>query len=194
MSENLKTDIDTIVIKVAESDIEKREVYQLRYQVFALELDDQRYADHERKEFKDTDDVDGSIQVIAKSENRLVGSARLKPLRFRDFIGVEDYGLEKLAEFLERQTDQLLPVVAAVDRFVFAKEFRKGPALIGKFQDEFEYQAVELGVEVLVAAVNVENKRLRTFYKRFLGFKEYPVIGTRDAVRFQCSYRMLNNE
>ena len=192
MSENLKTDIDSIVIKVAETDIEKREVYQLRYQVFALELDDQRYADHELKEFKDTDDINGSILIIAKFENRVIGSVRLKPLKFLNFIGVENYGFEKLAEFLEVETDQLLPVLAAVDRFCFAKDFRRGSKLCRRLLDGLESHAASLGLSVIIAAVDLKDKRLCNFYERFLGYKEYPVVGTQDETQFQCFYGLLN--
>jgi len=188
------TDYGSIVIKVAESEIEKRKAYQLRYEVFSVELNDQRYANHDLKEFKDSDDVDGSILIIAMFEDRVVGSVRLKPLKFRNFIGVEDYGFEKLAAFLELETEQLMHVVAVLDRFVFAKDFRKGRALYKRLLDEWDYQATNRGVEVLVGAVKAENERLRNFYEKFLGYKEYPVIGTRDGTLFQCVYRLLNDD
>lgn len=192
MNEKLTTEDDLIVIKVADCNREKRQAYQLRYEVFALELNDQRYADHDLQEFKDTDDVDESILIIAKSKNRVIGSVRLKPLMFRDFIGVEDYGFERLAEFLEFEPHELLLTVAAVDRFVFAKDSRKGRSLCRRLLDELECQAKALGVNVLVAAVDSEDARLRVFYRRFLGYKEYPVARTRDGVRFQCFYGLLN--
>ena len=194
MKENLKTETDSIVIKVAESEIERRQVYQLRYEVFTLELNDQRYADHEAKEFKDSDDVDGSILIVAKFENRVIGSVRLKPLKIRNFIGVEDYGFEQLAEFLAIETDQLLPIVGVLDRFVFVKDFRKGRALYRRLLDEWDNQAANCGVRVVVGAVNAGNSRLRNFYKRFLGYNEYPVVRTRDGKQFQCVYRLLNDE
>ena len=194
MNHNVNNKTDSIVIKVAESEIEKREAYQLRYEVFTIELNDQRYADHELREFRDSDDVDGSILIIAKSDNQVIGSVRLKPLKFRNFIGVDDYGFERLAEFLGIEEEQLLSSVAVLDRFVFAKDFRRGRALYQKLLDELDSQSVNYGVRVLVGAVKAENARLKNFYKRFLGYKEYPVIGTREGVQFQCFFRMLNDE
>ena len=131
--------------------------------------------------------------MIAKFENRVIGSVRLKPLRFREFIGAEDYGLDQLAEFIGFQPDELMSTVAAVDRFVFAKDFRRGRVLYRRLKDELEYQAVSLNVQVLVGAVNFEDTRLRVFYRRFLGYQEYPVVGNKEGARFQCFYLLLKD-
>ena len=194
MNHNVNNKTDSIVIKVAESEIEKREAYQLRYEVFTIELNDQRYADHELREFRDSDDVDGSILIIAKSDNQVIGSVRLKPLKFRNFIGVDDYGFERLAEFLGIEEEQLLSSVAVLDRFVFAKDFRRGRTLYQKLLEEWDNQAARYGVKILVGAVKAQNVRLRNFYKRSLGYKEYPVVSTRDGSQFQCVCRLLNDE
>ena len=63
---------EQITIRVAETEAEKLAAYQLRYQVFSEELGDERYANHESKEFRDSDDVESSVLFIAVAELSLI--------------------------------------------------------------------------------------------------------------------------
>ena len=179
MNSHTKNDVDSLVIKVAKTNEEKRGAYRLRYDVFTRELNDGRYADHDLQEFRDSDDVEGAFVFIALEKANVVGTFRLKPLGNMEVIGVEAYGIPTLAKQLGVSLDSLRKTLAVIDRFTVSSDYR-GKSLFKQLFSFVEAFAVERGVCTLVGAA--ESKRAVALYMRALGCSKYSVVGTRNRI------------
>ena len=182
---NLK---DQFTIKVAESDLEKTAAYRLRYEVFFVEMKDERYADHETKEFRDSDDVEGSILFIALAGKDVIGTVRLKVLRYREFIGLEAYHLPTLAKLLNRDLVDLNMSIGCMDRGVVHPEYR-GKKLIAALMQKGEEFAISLPIDILLSAREFNNTSAGKATSN-LGYVEY-AIGTHNETTCQCIYKVL---
>ena len=182
---------EQITIRVAETEAEKLAAYQLRYQVFSEELGDDRYANHESKEFRDSDDVESSVQFIAVAENSVIGAVRLKLLKDHEFIGLEAYNLPKLAKLLNRSIEDLYASIGCMDRGVVHPDYR-GRRLIAKLMRRGEALAIKLGVDSLLSAAEVGNTAARKAFAK-IGYVEY-FVGTHNGTTCQCIYKVLNQE
>ena len=186
----MEKSIVDVKISIAQTISEKSAAYRLRYDVFTTELGDERYANHETKEFKDEDDVDGSVIFIGKFGEDVVASCRLKPLQNREFIALDQYGLVALAQHLGREFTMLSQELAALDRAVVAKLWRGSGITEAVFAD-LERTAIQQQVRTLVVAIEKSKRVHAVFYQRVLGFRSYPVTGEHRGLDCQCMYKLI---
>lgn len=180
---------EQIVIKVAETESEKQAAFRLRYQVFTMELSDDRYANHETKEFRDSDDVESAVQIVATARDEVIGCVRLKALRNREFLGFEAYNLAKLGTLLDRSTEDLHSSIGCMDRGVVHPDYR-GHKVIAKLMRKGEELASAMELDCLLGAPEVYNMAARKAYSK-IGYVEY-FVGTHNGTTCQCIYKVLD--
>jgi GNAT superfamily N-acetyltransferase len=164
--------------------------YQLRYEVFSKEMGDDRYSDHSRREWKDEDDVSESTIFVALDVNRaVIGTIRLTPLRLREFIGSHIYDFGCLAKILSIEEGALREKLARADRGLVSAKWR-GKKVFESLQSTLESQAVKLGCEVLVGAVDTSNRHAANA-NRHLGWTDYPVVAEYRGFAAQAIYKIL---
>lgn len=161
---------------------------RLRYDVFAMEQGDTRYADQRRKVHEDDDDRAGRALTfnVRTRLGVLAGSARMTLLRDHAFIAHDVFDWERLASVLRTDTRSLLTRVARLDRVCIAREFR-GTGVLKQLVDEIVAAAVSRGATVMVGIVGVENDRSKRAFEK-LGWRTYGVIGSARGVRCEHIY------
>ena len=179
---------DQIVFQVAKSESEKKAAYRLRYEVFTLEEADQRYANHGTKEYKDSDDVDESVLFVAKSNDQVVGTARLKILSRREFIAVDQYHLSALAERLNENLGDISKHLGCMDRLVVSKPMRGG-SVAQRLANAGERFGKSLQIKYMVGNYKIDKTTIGMLYSA-LGYQKY-AIGTHRDVTCQCMYKVL---
>jgi len=103
----------TFIVKVADTLEERQSAYKLRYEVFSEEQNDNRYANHDRKEWADKDDTLGSTVFIAVSTTgETIGTIRYTPFQDRDIIAANLYDLPLLASLTNLHPSQIINFVA----------------------------------------------------------------------------------
>ena len=179
---------EQIVFQVANSESEKEAAYRLRYKTFTLEEADQRYANHDTKEYKDSDDVDESVIFVAKSNDEIVGTARLKILSRREFIAVDQYHLTALAERLNENLSHISKHLGCMDRLVVSKPMRGGAVAKG-LADAGERFGKTVLIKYMVGNYKIDKPTIGMLYEA-LGYQKY-AIGTYRDVTCQCMYKIL---
>lgn len=100
---------------------DREEIYQLWYKIYFEEMGrNQLYANHELKQI--SDDIEhNSIIIIAKDENKIVGTSRVHI--YPDVIGEIEYyeNLYKLSDFSKKNSGK----IAIVTRYMVDKDYRK---------------------------------------------------------------------
>ena len=185
-------DIADISISVAQTTSEKKAAYRLRYDVFTTELGDERYSNHEAKEFRDTDDVETSLIFVGKFGGETVGTCRLKLLRHQEFIALDQYHIGVLAKHLDCDIEALSKGLAAIDRAAVAKSWR-GTGLIKAMFNALETEAISLGARTLIGSVEQSEPALTVFYRRVLGYNAYAATGEHLGLKCQCLYKLLSD-
>ena len=179
---------DKIAFQVAESESDRKAAYRLRYEVFTIEEADQRYANHDTEEYKDSDDVDESVLFVAKSNDRVVGTARLKILSRREFIAVEQYHLSDLAARLKEDLSDISKKLGCMDRLVVSKTMRGGSVAKG-LADAGERFGKTLQIKYMVGNYKIDKTTVGMLYSA-LGYQKY-AVGTYRDVTCQCMFKVL---
>ena len=187
-------------IRVCDSEAERRDVFRLRYDVFTLEKNDERYADHTTKEFRDSDDCPSALLIGVFLEEdaverslaipKLIGTARLTPGKQHHFIAWEKYDFPTLAEQLELTIEELEESVLRIDRVAIAKPFR-GSGLLTMLMQVIDQMAIENGGRILVGATKASDRvEIRVF--SLFGWRRYGRPTSYGSSEFQRMFKRLS--
>ena len=99
--------MENIRIEVATDERLKFSAYQLRYNVFSLEGNDNRYADVNQKIYLDKWDAHPETQLLVALDNSssVIGTLRYIPRRCGPYLGDESYAYDLVAEQLNLSID-----------------------------------------------------------------------------------------
>lgn len=154
---------ETITIGIATTHEEKREIYRLRYHIYAEEIAFKLVnADHVNKLLYDELDDDKALLLYAKVGSKIIGTGRLNIGRLSDFPYemVQAYRMEKFKKFYDEKDD---PYFAVASKGMVLPQYRSSPAMyriMAKLYDLYcDYQ-------VQFAFVNC-NFHLIPFYEHY---------------------------
>lgn len=158
-------------IEAATAVVDRKTAFRVRYQVFAEELGQSRYADSQNRRWRDSDDVPPSMTLLACDRDQAVGTMRLLPLWERSGIAYEMYEWQTLADVLQIPVDELRTRTCRLDRAAVLPSHRRIGVYTALLQACYD-RARTLGAAVLVTAVELDNVApLNGLTKR--GWKRY---------------------
>ncbi len=114
-------------LKIAETEAEKQQAYEVRYQCLTLEKGDKLYADHEVKTFIDKLDATGKTTLFVVIDNNIDKVVATQRVVFRKdvvFTADEIYPYSKLAKILNSSEEDIIARAALIDRSSVLKEYR----------------------------------------------------------------------
>lgn len=154
------------VIHIASSDIDREAALRLRYQVFAVEEGDPRYADHDRKIYSDIcDSAKNSIFIARDSAGGQAATLRLLLRKDGAFINEAAYKFDLLAATVNFELWELLMSICLIDRCVVAKEWRR-KGVFSNLLDVVEQHAATSGIKVMLVAVKKTNAPIINLFRQ----------------------------
>ena len=114
-------------LKKADTEAEKQQAYEVRYQCLTLETGDELYANHEVKTFVDKLDVTKKTTlfvVIDNNTDKVVATQRVVFRKDVVFTADEIYPYKKLATILNTTEEDIIARASLIDRSSVLKEYR----------------------------------------------------------------------
>ncbi|MBL0941241.1 MAG: GNAT family N-acetyltransferase [Alphaproteobacteria bacterium] len=147
-----------IEIKLVRDNLQRQAVYHLRYEVFAKEQRDFRYANEVTKTYQDIWDHDPStiVLIAISAEKEIIGSLRLVFRKVGPYLGDNGYEYEKLAYKLGIPLKELFLTTVIITRGVVRKEYRR----LGVFKKLLSYAEAlckKHNANILIGATSMEN-------------------------------------
>ncbi|BBB92679.1 MAG TPA: cyclic nucleotide-binding domain-containing protein [Methylomusa anaerophila] len=118
---------EEIIISKATTDKEKREIYRLRYQIYAEEIAFKlAAADHANKFLQDELD-EKAMLFYAKVGSKIIGTGRINIGKLSDFPPdlVETYRMDRFRKFYDKKVD---PYFAVISKGMVVPQYRSSPA------------------------------------------------------------------
>lgn len=176
-------------IKLATTEAEFEQVYQIRYQCLTLELGDESYANHLNKIYLDDDDAKCQHIFVAYIDNNLVGTARLLLRKEQAFIADEFYDFASLAHLMEIPLAEVMQQAGLIDRVCVLKDYR-GHKIFSGFYEHIRTEMLRNECSILLAAIQQENIKSQTIFSHF-GFHQWNELKVVDNWRGYLYYNQL---
>lgn len=153
-------------IKIAETEIEKKQAYEVRYQCLTLETGDDLYANHNKKTFIDKMDGTGKTTLFVAIDNitnKVVATQRVVFRKEIIYTADEIYPYKKLATILNTYEEDVIARAALIDRSCVLKTYsgKVKPSLYGRlFTNSENYLRKKIENPINVNFVSVKNQKV----------------------------------
>lgn len=176
-------------IKLATTEAEFEQAYQIRYQCLTLELGDESYANHLNKIYLDDDDLKCHRVFVAYVEDTLVATARLLLRKEQAFIADDFYDFAQLANSLGMTQEEMMRQAGLIDRVCVLHDYR-GHKIFRGFYEHICAEMLRNGCSILLAAIQQENIKSQTIFSHF-GFTKWNELKVVHTWRGYLYYNQL---
>ncbi len=170
-------------IDLARSEAERILAYRLRYDCFATELGDERYANHGERVFVDALDGSGGETFVARTQDGgVVGTVRLALRASGNFPSDDLYRWDQLARVTGEATARLLERTVLISRGATAPSWRR-LGIMRALMEAAELRAIALGMRYAVAVISDLHGHSGEPWVKTMGYQPYST-GDHRAHRF----------
>lgn len=177
-----------ITIKIAKTEEEFLSAYQLRYKVFTEEEGDYRYADTERKIFKDETDTNDHIIFLVYHKDVLIGTSKIGLRKFSPFPRDDFYEFDIIADRHHESIEFIKNKSVLWQRIVIKKEYRN-QGIGKKLLKEMFDKSKELKMKYIFVAFKPNSKKIK--YWKEWGFHFYKEKQILDGYLLKVMYQTI---
>ena len=154
-----------MIVKLAETDEDKKNAYEIRYKVFTKEMGNNAWANHEAKTFIDPWDQGSNRCFVAIIDNSYAATLRIVfkkevPLQFEQFLP-----FNLIARDLGLEVNEILLNLGYCERVAVLSQFRRTNVFRSLFEHIHNYLNCSHDIKYVLGLIRKDNTRAIKVFK-----------------------------